>query len=122
MKKPIKINTNREPLSSDEIKQHQNFKNTWQKQYQKPKPFYKNPKFFGGVVLILITIVVLIIDMVEKNNHEITTPKMEIKPPIKNIAKPADSTTIHVQKPDSASYKNERQMEMSADTSVNLNE
>jgi hypothetical protein len=47
---------------------------------------------------------------------------MEIKPPIKNIAKPADSTTIHVQKQDSASYKNERQMEMSADTSVNLNE
>jgi hypothetical protein len=66
MKKPIKINTNRASLNSDEIKQHQNFKNIWQKQYLKPKPFYKNPKFFGGVIIILILSIVVILETFEK--------------------------------------------------------
>lgn len=82
MKKPIKINTNREPLSSDEIKQHQNFKNTWQKQYLKPKPFYKNPKFFGGVIIILTLCVVVIIETFEKKETPVQTSKTNIQAPI----------------------------------------
>ena len=77
MKKPIKINTNRAPLSTDEIKKHQNFKQTWQKQYAKPKPFYKNPKFFGGLILILITAVVVVLEYYEKRENQTQSIKSE---------------------------------------------
>jgi hypothetical protein len=77
MKKPIKINTNRAPLTSDEIKKHQNFKQTWQKQYAKPKPFYKNPKFFGGLILILITAVVVVLEYYEKREDHTQSINIE---------------------------------------------
>ena len=66
MKKPIKINSDRTPLTNEEIKQHQNFKATWQKQYKKPKPLYKNPKFFGGLIMIICLIAVILIETFEK--------------------------------------------------------
>jgi len=85
MKKPIKINTNRDPLSNDEIKRHQNFKNTWQNQYIKPKLFYKNPKFFWGVMLIMTIVIVLIIDSVEQKESQKMRPEQKINVPVKNI-------------------------------------
>lgn len=94
MKKPIKINTDRAPINSDEIKQHQNFKHTWQKQYQKPTPFYRKPKFFGAVILLLCLVVVLIIEYNESNEAEQKTKKII---PQKTIVQPLenkDSTTV----------------------------
>jgi hypothetical protein len=99
MKKPIKINTNRAPLSSDEIKKHQNFKSTWQKQYLKPKPFYKNPKFFGGVIILTIVAVVMIIDTLEKRNIPEETP-MEIISPEKSLNIKPDTISIEAEKGD----------------------
>jgi hypothetical protein len=96
MKKPIKINTNREPLSSDEIKSHQNFKSTWQKQYLRPKPFYKNPKFFGGFIVLVVIGVVIILDVFEKRNEH-ALPKLEISEPIKSINIKADTVSIEAE-------------------------
>ncbi|HRG58494.1 MAG TPA: hypothetical protein PK323_06010 [Bacteroidia bacterium] len=88
MKKPIKINTDRDPISSDEIKEHQNFKHTWQKQYLKPKPFYRKPKFFGAVILLLCMVVVLIIDYNENKESELNIKK--VGPQKKALEQPLD--------------------------------
>lgn len=120
MKKPIKINTNRANLSSDEIKKHQNFKSTWQKQYLKPKPFYKNPKFFGGVIILTIVAVVIIIDIFEKRNINKESP-LEIITPIKSLDIMPDTFSIEATKGDTLTYKSGTQLIIPDNCFVNEN-
>jgi len=110
MKKPIKINTDRTPLSSDEINHHQNFKNMWKDQYLKPKPFYKKPKFFGAVILILTTAIVVIIDNFEKGNHTKKIDKLSVMPPIKNLDIKHDTFYVEAEKGDTIIYESGTQI------------
>lgn len=121
MKKPVKINTNREPLSSDEIKKHQNFKNTWKNHYLKPKPFYKNPKFFGGALLILTTVVVLIIDAVEKKNASQPISKLNVIPPLKELDIKPDTFLLDAAQGDTLLYESGTQLIIPANSFVNEN-
>ena len=97
MKKPIKINSNRAPINEEEIKQQKNFQNIWQKQYQRPKPLYKNPKFFGALIIIICLIAVIAIETFEK--------KEEIQP-LKIITQPNTAVKLE-ERTDTTLKKNE---------------
>jgi hypothetical protein len=94
MKKPIKINSNRAPINEEEIKQQKNFQNIWQKQYQRPKPLYKNPKFFGALIIIICLIAVIAIETFEKKEETQKENKNESKVSIKSNQDAITTDTI----------------------------
>jgi hypothetical protein len=78
-----KININREELSTEEINKHKNFKNVIGNAYKIPKPLYKTPKFFGGILLIVAIATVLFLEYIGSDD---TIQKSEfISPPIPSL-------------------------------------